>query len=125
MRRWLLLFFAVLLPLQLAWGAASAYCQHEGAAPGGSVQARHIGHHLHEHQDERGQASGGSLAVDTDCATCHAACAPALGPGTLHGSPAVRSTSAAGLSSDAAFSSALARAPDRPQWPRLAVRRDA
>jgi hypothetical protein len=125
MRRWLLLLFAVLLPMQLAWGAASAYCQHESAPPGASVPASHIGHHVHEHEGDREQAPAGKLAVDTDCATCHATGTPAIEPGTLWGALTLQPIGAGGLSPASAFSSALARAPDRPQWPRLAGRRDA
>jgi len=113
MRHWLVLFFAVLLPLQFTWTAASAYCQHETT----EQQAQHFGHHFHAHD---GEATGvaGKLFADSDCAACHAAGTPVIisdadarafvGSATLGAPlPAPR------------FSSALARAPDRPQWLRL------
>lgn len=121
MRRWLVLFFAVLLPLQFGWSAASAYCQHEAGTP----LARHFGHHFHVHEgdvpaDGEGvaKAAGGiQLLADADCAACHAA-TPALVSGT-----ALRFLVSASARGPAPipprFSSAPARAPDRPQWARL------
>lgn len=123
MRRWLVLFFAVLLPLQFGWSAASAYCQHEASPQHGE----HLGHHFHAHQAEgdaqADQRSGGgegksAFSAHADCASCHAAgAAVMLGRLDAHRVPAL----GAGAAPTAAppFSSALARAPDRPQWRRL------
>ncbi len=118
MVRLVALLLALLLPLQFAWGAAAAYCQHETGTPA----ARHLGHHVHEHQADAGAkkpAAGAKLAVDSDCMACHAsgaaltselaACLPALVQAGRLAAPPLD-----------AHTSAPARAPDRPQWPRLA-----
>lgn len=67
-RRILFLLLAMVLPLQLAWGAVSVYCQHESGAA-----ANHFGHHEHVHTGELKQAPGLKLAPDSDCGTCHSA----------------------------------------------------
>jgi hypothetical protein len=80
MRRWLVIFLLVLLPLQLSWAAVAPYCQHEADAT-----TQHFGHHQHKHQaataDELSAADAGdiaSFAVDADCSACHAGCAAAM-----------------------------------------------
>src|SRR3989344_5657928 len=71
MRRLLLVFLLVFMPLQSIWAAASPYCGHE-AAP----QTSHFGHHVHEHHGDEGAdhsapgASPSTLA-DMDCHACH------------------------------------------------------
>ncbi|MBV7427825.1 hypothetical protein KW847_12895 [Acidovorax sp. sif0715] len=78
MRRLLLVFLLLFMPLQFIWAAASPYCGHE-AAP----QASHFGHHVHEHradvpaepshasetQDHKALATTGT--ADMDCHACH------------------------------------------------------
>ena len=108
----LVLFFALLLPIQFAWSAASAYCAHE---PASSSQAGHFGHHFHAHH---GEPKAAKLAADPDCASCHAASTPALA--SMHASGAVVTPAARAVRMPLpAFSSAPSRAPDRPQWLRL------
>lgn len=89
MRRLLLTFLLVFLPLQSIWAAASPYCAHE-AAP----QASHFGHHAHEHHAgasmEHAESSvspgagealdlkalgntGSGAMADIDCHACHGA----------------------------------------------------
>ncbi|CAN7480090.1 hypothetical protein LJR129_003250 [Acidovorax sp. LjRoot129] len=89
MRRLLLTFLLVFLPLQSIWAAASPYCAHE-AAP----QASHFGHHAHEHHAgasmEHAESSvspgagealdlkalgntGPGAMADIDCHACHGA----------------------------------------------------
>lgn len=114
MRRWLVLFFVVLLPLQFAWSAASAYCQHET----GEQQSQHFGHHFHAHKGEAKKSAAGKLMADPDCANCHAAGAPAIPMESDSSDFSVTST-AVGHLTVPPFSSALSRAPDRPQWLRL------
>ena len=71
--RWLAVFLLTIIPLQLTWTAASAYCQHENGAASG-----HFGHHNHEHK----AADGKDLTPDPtntgwsdpDCTACHAEC---------------------------------------------------
>ena len=114
MSRLVVLCFMVLLPLQLAWSAASAYCQHETT----EQQSRHVGHHDHAHKGEAKKTSDSKLMADADCASCHASASVALPtrldrPGVAATSPSAEAVAAP------AFTSALARAPDRPQWLRL------
>jgi hypothetical protein len=77
MRRWLLVFLLVLMPMQLTWAAVSTYCQHESKS-----SIRHIGHHTHKHS---GSISGGDGVVssevgslENDCGVCHANCSVAF-----------------------------------------------
>ncbi len=114
MLRSFVVFLAFLLPLQFAWSSAAAYCQHETAGR----QSEHVGHHAHVHKGEAKKASDSKLMADSDCASCHAgavvAIAARLGERDIEAS--LRSTE---VMSAPPFSSALARAPDRPQWLRL------
>jgi hypothetical protein len=73
MRRLVMIFLLVLVPLQLSWAALSAYCPHETAS-----LARQAGehHHKHAHLTDAGQqdhsdphATG---SVDADSGVCHA-----------------------------------------------------
>lgn len=125
MRRLLLTFLLLFMPLQSIWAAASPYCGHE-AAP----QASHFGHHVHEHQadasaepskaevtpDHKALATSG--AADMDCHACHGA-----GSGmTLSASAQAIVVSIARPA--AATASALVHAPlsrpERPNWSVLA-----
>ena len=115
MKRWLVFLFALLLPVQFAWAGMSVYCQHETAP----VQKRHFGHHEHVHHASTEPGGASKLAGDADCGTCQAA-----GSGVLFDDPAslavVRSTGAVVPHPPRRIPTALARAPDRPQWLRLA-----
>jgi hypothetical protein len=76
MRRLLAIFLLVLLPLQLSWASVAVYCQHETDG-----QAKHFGHHDHQHQAGDNQGDGNSKlsgGVDNDCGTCHAGCATVI-----------------------------------------------
>jgi hypothetical protein len=115
MRRFVLFLVVVLLPLQFAWGAVTAYCEHETGAA-----STHFGHHEHVHKAGQGkQADAKGGAQDNDCGTCHAA-----------GLPVLLTTSAGALANfvgqapdlvlvEHPTSPALER-PERPQWARLA-----
>lgn len=75
-RRYLIIFFVVFLPLQFAWGAAARYCVHEK-----SDQISHFGHHAHVHKQASAEtalkaAVGGT--DDLDCSYCHMGCAQPL-----------------------------------------------
>lgn len=82
MRRWLLVFLLFVLPLQFTWASAAGYCRHEQEA-----NARHVGHHSHEHAGDRDTASksaqpaaddGDATALGlehSDCSFCHLGCA--------------------------------------------------
>ena len=109
-----LIFVALLLPLQVAWSAASAYCQHETT----EQQSKHFGHHFHAHKGEAKKSSDSKLMVDSDCASCLASAAAAI-PTELDGCDFKATSLSAEVVASPPFSSALARAPDRPQWLRL------
>jgi len=114
MVRWFVIVVALFLPLQFAWSAASAYCQHEA----GDQQVRHFGHHVHACKDETSKGGDSKLKTHADCGSCQAA--NLAGIATKADARAFRSASAlAAPVTPSPFSSALARAPDRPQWLRL------
>ena len=112
-RFWLLL--ALLLPLQLSWSAASAYCAHE-SNPG---HAAHIGHHEHVHKAELKNAAKSQAAFDADCGSCHASCVPLLAA-PAQPLPTADVAHLRVPPQQNPYLSAQPRAPDRPQWPRLA-----
>ncbi|KQO14286.1 hypothetical protein ASF16_18690 [Acidovorax sp. Leaf78] len=81
MRRLLLVFLLLFMPLQSIWAAASPYCKHETAP-----QASHFGHHAHDHHGDgpaaQAQPSAASetpdhkalataATADMDCHACH------------------------------------------------------
>lgn len=71
MRRWILVLFVCLLPMQWSLASAASVCGH------GSDCAPHLGHHEHAHAsvgDGEGAApsDGWSGDVHPDCQTCHA-----------------------------------------------------
>ncbi len=66
MRRLLILFFALLIPLQLSLAAVRAMCMHE---PGATVA--HPGHHEHQHPAEQAAIPDPDGAADMDCSVCH------------------------------------------------------
>ncbi|MBB3178002.1 hypothetical protein FHW64_002413 [Variovorax sp. Sphag1AA] len=81
MRRFIVIFMMLLLPLQWGWAAAASVCEHEA---GGA----HFGHHEHKHTGA-GKATADKSEVPPatdlpgyhpDCHSCHgmgAACVPA------------------------------------------------
>lgn len=81
-RRLLILFLVLVLPLQFAWAGAAAYCQHESGSA-----AKHFGHH--EHQHHGGNADTSKLGkpqfagADADCQTCQFAAAQSV-PALAH-----------------------------------------
>lgn len=119
MRRLLLVFLSILLPLQFAWAGAAVYCAHETADQPAAVTS-HFGHHTHEHKAESHQGAGKSAKLpDADCTACHfpgshGVFAEVSMPGdyhyvTLRYQPRLY-----------AFGSIPSPVPDRPQWPRFA-----
>jgi hypothetical protein len=115
----LIVFLMLVVPLQLAWGAVSAYCEHETEAV-----SDHVGHHVHKHQqDEPNQAvepgdDTKNRSFDFDCGACHAAGGIALCSG-------IAALSFNGLSF--AFTPApsfhitlFSSKPERPKWSGLA-----
>lgn len=126
MRRLLLVFLSILLPLQFAWAGAAAYCAHEGADQPAAVTS-HFGHHTHQHQADAhssdkgiGKSAGKSLALpDADCTACHF-------PGShgvfaeFHVPGDYRYVTLRYTPRQYAFGSIPSPVPDRPQWPRSA-----
>lgn len=118
MRRFLILLFAIVLPLQITWASAAAYCGHETSAPAAATTGGHFGHHTHEHPGEAKSKAGAKLP-DADCAVCHFATShvvfPALALPAAHDFIKLRY-----LNPPVGYGSVPSRTPDRPQWPRLA-----
>ena len=115
----LIVFLLLVVPLQLAWGAVSAYCEHETEAT-----TDHFGHHVHKHEqhsstntiDPRDDTQAGNF--DMDCGVCHAACSVAL-----CGEVATLSFSASDFALTPAPSFHLtlfSSKPERPKWLGLA-----
>ena len=69
MKRLLLVFVLLVIPLQASWAAVAAYCKHENG-----VAAMLVGHHFHKHQGTAGDAGGdptrGVDGIDGDCGFC-------------------------------------------------------
>lgn len=70
--RVLVLFLALLLPLQLSWAAVASYCQQE------KESASHPGHHTHsasnsaqDDADNSGNDDTGKGDKDLACGVCH------------------------------------------------------
>lgn len=119
MRRYLILFLLVLMPLQLSWAAAGSYCGHETGP-----QANHFGHHPHEHAAgdapdlDAGTPDKQSSAPHPDCGTCHGGNLVVLsneGPSTF-----VTSAASRFVPPWDRISSSLTYPPERPKWASLA-----
>ena len=114
MRRLIAIFLLLIVPLQLGYAAAAAYCQHEAGHAAG-----HFGHHAHEHQAKPGaeQESGKgklSLQIDQDCGLCHLQMPQLLTQPTALANPPVETS--IDSTPSAAFASAERRRIERPNW---------
>jgi len=113
MRFWLIVFLAILMPLQLSWAATGRYCQHES-----DVSSKHVGHHTHQHKTTERTESGGdfakSMTVDLDCGTCHAGCSMAVQESSVVKNDVLTLMFSSGLSVQS--SPGLVDRPERPQW---------
>ncbi len=120
MRHWLLVFLLALLPLQLSWAAASAYCQHER-----DTQPEHWGHHDSEVRDtdrDRSHSGEGAQknastqpnAVVGDCAVCHAGWAQHADAAAEPASAAAPAAHAPRMAPQERFASHIADVPVRP-----------
>jgi hypothetical protein len=81
MRRHLIVFMMLLLPLQWSWAAAASVCAHEVGT------ASHFGHHAHDHEgaqpaDHPDDDTSGSQVPDfhADCGVCHGIATGLPGP---------------------------------------------
>ncbi|MDR7336188.1 MAG: cation efflux protein, CzcI family [Roseateles sp.] len=125
MRRWLTILLLFVLPVQFAWSAAAAYCQHEEVAG-----IAHFGHHAHDHaasshgggklsgagekSSDQSPAKGMKLVGDNDCSFCHLSFAKPMVPVAFQFDKS--SVSQPDSASEQAFRS---RGPDlleRPNW---------
>ncbi|WP_354677272.1 cation efflux protein, CzcI family [Cupriavidus plantarum] len=116
MRRYVLILVLIILPFQFSWAAAARYCQHE------TVSAKwHLGHHEHRHQssDQGKPDSEKKSVIDTDCGVCHAVSLQFIysQPHDIAKGERLRFLK---IRRAARFTSLNPRAPDRPQWVRLA-----
>lgn len=120
MRRWLLIFLLALLPLQLSWAAASAYCQHER-----DTQPEHWGHHESEsrgtdrsHSGEGAQKNSSTQpnAVIGDCVACHALCAQHADAAAEPVRTTARVAQAPRATAQERFASHISDVPVRPDW---------
>jgi hypothetical protein len=115
MRRSLGLFLAFALLFQMSWAVAATYCEHE-TSPQASM---HFGHHVHVHKSVDAKKDlAGQFAVDDDCSYCHAGHAALIATDYAGVTPGATASTA--FSQPSLHGSAPARAPDRPQWIRLA-----
>jgi len=109
MKRWLLILFAILLPLQLGWAAVADYC---GDAHHAELHAVHADAH------ELGDADDGSAAVDIDCGHCHGHLTALAPLGVELAAQDRRDAPCGGVV--AATTARPGPRPERPQWSDLA-----
>lgn len=116
MRRFLMMLIMVLLPLQLSWAAAAAYCQHES-----NPAITHFGHHVHKHlvkgESSKSDPSVSKLGTDDDCFVCHLS-----GVGIAFSPSVIVPAQAIPVDATAPPRSSLAllplERPERPKWAR-------
>lgn len=109
MKKIVLILLLLTLPLQMSWAAAGAYCRHEQGE-----QARHLGHHGHQHKDGHENKDGkDSGKAHGDCGYCHGIGGQALFPASadLH---AIRFPSAPIAAAPFYYSSYIPDGPRRP-----------
>ncbi len=75
-KKLLLIFLLIVLPVQYSWAVVAVYCQHE------KKESTHLGHHQHEHEAQNQQTltDDGSSTPHDDCTYCHQACQASLVP---------------------------------------------
>ncbi len=113
MRRAVLVFVLLFLPLQASWAAVAAYCMHENG-----VATQHFGHHFHKHHlsagDSPGDPSRGSAGVDKDCGFCH------LNLKLVHATASIPQFDVGshlnGFPPRHRYSSLVPQEPERPNW---------
>ena len=120
MRRLVMIFLLVLMPMQFTWAALSVYCPHETGAP-----ERQVDEHNHQHHHEAGadqedrndpHATGN---VDADPGACHAGQGAVIfGSGYLP-AVSVSSETYSAYQSRVPFPPHLSL-PERPNWADLA-----
>lgn len=128
MRRLLLTFLLMFLPLQSIWAAASPYCSHE-IAP----DAAHFGHHEHKHHAaakplensssvDNGQSFqpvlSGAMSTDVDCNVCHGTSNAVFAQ--TDGHPLWVASAPPMLHTKPALTAPYPHRPERPNWLTLA-----
>ena len=117
MRRFFLILLLFVLPLQMSWAAASAYCLHEEGKA-----AQHLGHHSHQHKaaadqpSDADQSSGKSAKGQphSDCNVCHG-----IGHAWLPAGSSLPVGDTASVNADSSpffYASHIPDAPKRPDW---------
>lgn len=117
MKKFVLLLLLFVLPLQMSWAAASAYCLHEEGKA-----AQHLGHHSHQHKasadDEPQPDAGKDLKTKTkahsDCNVCHGVGHAWLPPAASM--PVFDTASLAIDTSSFLYVSHIPDGPKRPDW---------
>ena len=128
MRRLLLVFLLVLIPMQTLWSAAANYCQHEIPRSGNHDMgsSAHFGHHLHLHSpshEDIGSAHGMGGGIhattpDLDCHTCHSSSTALFAPSATL--PVLAPHAPSMLWVALALPAPDLPRPERPNWYRLA-----
>lgn len=129
MRRLLLVFLLVLMPMQMLWSAAANYCQHEtphSDSHSSVSRSAHFGHHLHLHSpshEDIGSAHGmgggiHATAPDLDCHTCHSSSTALFAPSATL--PVLAPHAPSMLWVALALPAPDLPRPERPNWYRLA-----
>ncbi|MCT9124806.1 cation efflux protein, CzcI family [Cupriavidus gilardii] len=148
MRRFFLILLVMLLPLQSVWAAAAAYCGHEQRPAAqwhlghhqhqhrgdGKAEAYNAGTRAPDKAPDKAPNKAAIEAAikadgkdhtdakglfDPDCGTCHLASLPFARPEPTD-VPVLRLPRTAVVTHDFRYTSLHPRAPDRPQWLRLA-----
>jgi hypothetical protein len=112
MKRLLVVFLLLALPLHFSWAVAASYCQHES-----DPTAHHFGHHTHQHQGSalgNDDAAKSPLNVHGDCSICHLSC-PAAAVSVQSVSVMVAGSFVAANPTDT-LPSIVPEAPERPNW---------
>lgn len=116
MRRLLIIFLLMVVPFQLGWGMAAAYCKHES-----NPAVSHFGHHAHQHaaSSEESKASPAKLqfGADSDCEVCQLA-GIGFAPTPESSQPLALACVDAGAELKPLMPSLHPSPPERPQWQR-------
>ncbi|MFL9879536.1 hypothetical protein PQR63_14150 [Herbaspirillum rhizosphaerae] len=112
MRRYLIIFLLLLLPLQFSWAAVASYCQHETES-----STQHIGHHAADAGSKQDQTPGKKLSEsdDADCGFCHFSCSK---PMNSHAAwqPAAQDKNSFIPSLPLLYLSHIGESPEEPDW---------
>ena len=118
MKKFFLILLLFVLPLQMSWAAASAYCLHEEGKA-----AQHLGHHSHQHKaDADKQPVADKKVADkqskgqphSDCNVCHG-----IGHAWLPAGSSLPIGDMASVNADTSpffYASHIPDAPKRPDW---------